>query len=55
MNTFSRISRNTRTFALSLTVLAALASGCANMSETQTSSAIGAGVGALAGAAIGQG
>jgi outer membrane protein OmpA-like peptidoglycan-associated protein len=52
MNTFSR---NTRTFALSLTVLAALASGCANMSETQKSSAIGAGVGALAGAAIGQG
>ena len=52
MNT---ISRNTRTFALSLTVLAALASGCANMSETQKSTAIGAGVGALAGAAIGQG
>lgn len=52
MNT---ISRSTRTFALSLTVLAALASGCANMSETQKSTAIGAGVGALAGAAIGQG
>ena len=49
------IARNTRTFALSLTVLAALASGCANMSETQKGTAIGAGVGALAGAAIGQG
>lgn len=49
------MTRNNRTFALSLTVLAALASGCANMSETQKSTAIGAGVGALAGAAIGQG
>ncbi len=49
------MTRNTRTFALSVTVLAALASGCANMSETQKSTAIGAGVGALAGAAIGQG
>ena len=55
MNTTNTFFRGTRTFALSLTVLAVLASGCANMSETQKSSAIGAGVGALAGAAIGQG
>ncbi len=49
------VTRYNRTFALSLTVVAVLASGCANMSETQKSTAIGAGVGALAGAAIGQG
>jgi outer membrane protein OmpA-like peptidoglycan-associated protein len=42
-----------RFFALSVTVLAVLVSGCANMNETQKSTAIGAGVGALAGAALG--
>lgn len=36
-----------------LCTLALLASGCANMSDAQRSSAIGAGVGVLAGAAIG--
>lgn len=36
-----------------LCALAVLASGCANMSDTQRHAAIGAGVGALAGAAIG--
>ncbi len=35
--------------------LSLLASGCANMSETQKSTAVGAGVGAAAGALIGQG
>ncbi|MBE2262390.1 MAG: OmpA family protein [Burkholderiaceae bacterium] len=35
--------------------LAVLASGCANMTETQKSVAVGAGVGAAAGALIGQG
>ena len=42
-----------RLTATSLCALALLASGCANMSETQRGSAIGAGVGTLAGAAIG--
>ncbi len=37
----------------SLCALALLASGCANMSDTQRGTAIGAGVGVLAGAAIG--
>jgi outer membrane protein OmpA-like peptidoglycan-associated protein len=37
----------------SLTVMVALSSGCADMSETQRNTAIGAGVGALAGVAIG--
>jgi outer membrane protein OmpA-like peptidoglycan-associated protein len=37
----------------SLSVALAFTSGCANMSDTQRSSAIGAGVGALAGVAIG--
>lgn len=43
----------TRTFVLSLGAVAVLVSGCANMSDAQRSAAIGAGVGALAGAAIG--
>ncbi len=47
------IASSTRYFALSGMALAVLVSGCANMSETQRSAAIGAGVGALAGAAIG--
>lgn len=38
---------------ISLGVLAVLASGCANMSETQRNTAIGGGLGALAGVAIG--
>jgi outer membrane protein OmpA-like peptidoglycan-associated protein len=55
MNFISRTTHTPRTLALSFTVLAVMASGCANMTETQKSTAIGAGVGALAGAAIGQG
>ena len=47
------INAKTRTFILSVGAVAVLASGCANMSDAQRSSAIGAGVGALAGVAIG--
>ena len=43
----------TRTFVLGMSAVAVLVSGCANMSDAQRSAAIGAGVGALAGAAIG--
>jgi outer membrane protein OmpA-like peptidoglycan-associated protein len=50
MKTFAS---RTRSFVFSFTAVAILASGCANMTETQRNTAIGAGVGALAGAAIG--
>nr|MDP2190057.1 OmpA family protein [Rhodoferax sp.] len=50
MKTFTSHSR---TLAVSLGALAVLASGCANMTEAQRSAAIGGGLGALAGAAIG--
>lgn len=43
----------TRLATTGLCALALLASGCANMSDTQRGTAIGAGVGVLAGAAIG--
>lgn len=52
-NTMNFIGNRTRNFALSLTAVTVLLSGCANMTETQRSAAIGAGVGALAGAALG--
>ena len=42
-----------RVATLGLSVTAALISGCANMSDAQRSSAIGAGIGALAGVAVG--
>jgi outer membrane protein OmpA-like peptidoglycan-associated protein len=48
------ISTQSRAIALSLSAAVALVSGCANMTETQRNSAIGAGVGGLAGAAIGK-
>ncbi len=41
------------TWILSLTAVAVLATGCADMSDAQRSAAIGGGLGALAGAAIG--
>ncbi len=47
------INAKTHALILSMSAVAVLASGCANMSDAQRSSAIGAGVGALAGAAIG--
>ncbi|MFZ3084950.1 OmpA family protein [Rhodoferax ferrireducens] len=47
------ISSKSRIVIFSMGAVALLVSGCANMTETQRSSAIGAGVGALAGAAIG--
>lgn len=47
------ISSKSRIIIFSMGAVALLVSGCANMTETQRSSAIGAGVGALAGAAIG--
>jgi len=46
-------SSKTRTVIFSVGAVAMLVSGCANMTDTQRSTAIGAGVGALAGAAIG--
>lgn len=42
-----------RAIVFSLSAMAVLMSGCANMTETQRGTAIGAGVGALAGAALG--
>ena len=42
-----------RAWVASVSALALLVSGCANMTETQRSAAIGAGVGSLAGVAIG--
>jgi outer membrane protein OmpA-like peptidoglycan-associated protein len=50
MTTFSSRSRP---LVVGLSALVLLISGCANMSDAQRSSAIGAGVGALAGAALG--
>ena len=50
MNTFA--SRSHRAI-LGLSAAAVLLSGCANMTDTQRSAAIGGGLGALAGAAIG--
>lgn len=50
MNT---LTFKTRLAMTSLCTCVALVSGCANMSDAQRSAAIGAGVGALAGAAIG--
>ncbi|MBV5298485.1 MAG: OmpA family protein [Rhodoferax sp.] len=50
MNTF--LSRS-RSIVFGLGSIAALVSGCANMSDAQRSAAIGGGLGALAGAAIG--
>lgn len=47
------ISSKSRIVIFSMGAVAVLVSGCANMSDAQRSSAIGAGVGALAGAAIG--
>ena len=47
------IASKTRTLVFGVSAVALLVSGCANMTDTQRSTAIGAGVGALAGAAIG--
>ena len=44
-----------RSLVLSATAAAVLMAGCANMSETQRNTAIGAGVGAAAGGLIGDG
>jgi outer membrane protein OmpA-like peptidoglycan-associated protein len=44
---------HSRAIVFSLSAVAVLVSGCANMSDTQRSAAIGGGLGALAGAAIG--
>lgn len=49
----SKILSGSRSLVFTLSAVAVLATGCANMTETQRSAAIGAGVGALAGAAIG--
>lgn len=50
--TFPANSCRSRTVLLT-TAVAVFAGGCANMNETQRSTAIGAGIGAVAGAAIG--
>lgn len=50
----NKISMQSRTIALSLGAVMVFVSGCANMTETQRNTAIGAGVGGLAGAAIGK-
>ncbi|WP_210543565.1 OmpA family protein [Rhodoferax sp. PAMC 29310] len=49
----NKISTHTRVLALSLSAVVVFVSGCANMTDAQRSSAIGAGVGGLAGVAIG--
>src|SRR5450830_903089 len=51
--TMKTMTSKTRTVIFSMGAVAMLVSGCANMTDTQRSTAIGAGVGALAGAAIG--
>jgi outer membrane protein OmpA-like peptidoglycan-associated protein len=50
----NKISIQSRTIALSLGAAVVFVSGCANMTEAQRNTAIGAGVGGLAGAAIGK-
>ena len=48
-----KIALSDRSFLVGLTLAAALLSGCANMTDAQRSAAIGGGLGALAGAALG--
>lgn len=48
-----KITSHSRALVLSLSAVAVLVSGCANMSDGQRSAAIGGGLGALAGVAIG--
>ncbi len=50
----NKLLSQSRTLVLSVSAVALLVSGCANMSETQRDTAIGAGIGALAGAVIGK-
>jgi len=50
----NKLLSRSRTLVLSVSAVALLVSGCANMSETQRDTAIGAGLGALAGAVIGK-
>jgi outer membrane protein OmpA-like peptidoglycan-associated protein len=52
-NIMKILALRSRVLVFSLSAVAALVSGCADMSDAQRSAAIGAGVGALAGAAIG--
>ena len=47
------LASRSRSIVFSLSAVAVLASGCADMTDAQRSAAIGGGVGALAGAAIG--
>ena len=47
------LASRSRAIVFSLSVVAVLVSGCANMTDAQRSAAIGGGLGALAGAAIG--
>jgi outer membrane protein OmpA-like peptidoglycan-associated protein len=52
-NNMNKISTHSRVLALSLSAVVVFVSGCANMTDAQRSAAIGAGVGGLAGVAIG--
>ena len=52
-STMKKSSTRSRSAIIGLTAVAALLSGCANMTDAQRSAAIGGGLGALAGAAIG--
>jgi outer membrane protein OmpA-like peptidoglycan-associated protein len=52
-NTMKTFAFSNRASVIGLSVAAALLSGCANMTDAQRSAAIGGGLGALAGAAIG--
>lgn len=52
-STMKKSSTRSRTAIIGLTAVAALFGGCANMTDAQRSAAIGGGLGALAGAAIG--
>ncbi|OSZ65501.1 OmpA family protein [Hydrogenophaga sp. IBVHS2] len=53
MNTSSAPAAAASRFTLGVVTIALVLSGCANMSETQSDSAKGAGIGALAGAVLG--
>jgi outer membrane protein OmpA-like peptidoglycan-associated protein len=52
-NNMNKISTHSRAIALSLSAVVVFVSGCANMTETQRNTSIGAGVGGLAGMVIG--
>ena len=52
-NNLNNLAVRGRSLVFGLSAVAVLVSGCANMSDAQRSAAIGGGLGALAGVAIG--